>query len=52
MNKDIVKIYVTDYSNLVAEFKASKVYEDSKGPEEYECVKLKAKSGIRIDDTL
>ena len=50
--RDIVKIYVTDYSNLVAEFKASKVYEDSKGPEEYECVKLKAKSGIRIDDTL
>lgn len=50
--REVNKIMISDYTNVIVEFKASKIYSDSKGPEEYEVVRFRAKSGIRIGDTL
>lgn len=50
--RGINEIAIVNNTDVLVEFEASKVYPDRKDPETYEFAVFKAKSGIRVNDTL
>lgn len=50
--RGINEIAIVNNTDVLVEFEVSKVYPDRKDPETYEFAVFKAKSGIRVNDTL
>ena len=50
--RGINEIAVVNNTDVLVEFEASKIHPDRKDPETYEFAVFKAKSGIRVNDTL
>lgn len=50
--RGINEIAVVNNTDVLVEFETSKIHPDRKDPEEYEFAIFKAKSGIRVNDTL